>query len=148
MAEHQAKYPPSNTMKAGRFNPAQFFGQNEVPLEKIETEIEPESMKPPPPPPSFFQHPFEAEVMIKRRKHAKTLKALRSLQAKWDEMFQRLVEYKILKGDCLVPNRYKVDPPLGSWVSTQRRQVCCWVSWWSYVCPSNFAHTSYSTRLC
>lgn len=44
------------------------------------------------------------------------------LQAKWDEMFNRLVAYKIKHGNCLVPNRYKGDSSLGAWVSTQRRQ--------------------------
>ena len=45
-----------------------------------------------------------------------------SLQEKWDEMFERLVEYKKIHGNCLVPNRYSDDPALGAWVSTQRRQ--------------------------
>jgi Helicase associated domain len=44
------------------------------------------------------------------------------LQAKWDEMFNRLLAYKATYGDCLVPNRYDEDPSLGAWVSTQRRQ--------------------------
>jgi len=44
------------------------------------------------------------------------------LQVKWDEMFDRLVKYKLKHGDCLVPNRYKGDSSLGAWVSTQRRQ--------------------------
>ena len=44
------------------------------------------------------------------------------LQAKWDEMFNRLVTYKVKHGNCLVPNRYKGDASLGAWVSTQRRQ--------------------------
>jgi hypothetical protein len=38
-----------------------------------------------------------------------------SLQHKWDEMFNRLVEYREKHGDCLVPNRYPEDPQLGSW---------------------------------
>jgi Helicase associated domain len=42
-------------------------------------------------------------------------------QAKWDEIFGRLLKYKKEHGDCLVPNRYEPDPSLGAWVSTQRR---------------------------
>jgi hypothetical protein len=42
-------------------------------------------------------------------------------QAKWDEIFGRLLKYKKEHGDCLVPNRYEQDPSLGAWVSTQRR---------------------------
>ncbi len=41
--------------------------------------------------------------------------------AKWDMMYMRLVQYKNEHDDCLVPNRYKPDTQLGSWVSTQRR---------------------------
>lgn len=39
----------------------------------------------------------------------------KKLQAKWDEMFERLLEYKAEHGHCLVPNRYAKDPQLGSW---------------------------------
>mmetsp|Transcript_2229 Transcript_2229/g.3109 ORF Transcript_2229/g.3109 Transcript_2229/m.3109 type:complete len:1249 (+) Transcript_2229:135-3881(+) len=45
-----------------------------------------------------------------------------STQVSWDEMFQRLVCYKQVHGDCLVPNRYNVDPKLGYWVSDQRKR--------------------------
>jgi hypothetical protein len=41
---------------------------------------------------------------------------------KWEIMFDRLVEFKKKYGHCLVPNRYKNDNKLGSWVSTQRKQ--------------------------
>ena len=40
---------------------------------------------------------------------------------KWDAMYDRLVEYRDKHQNCLVPNRYKEMPQLGSWVSTQRR---------------------------
>ncbi len=40
---------------------------------------------------------------------------------KWDTMYNHLVDYKRTHKDCLVPNRYKKMPQLGSWVSTQRR---------------------------
>ena len=49
-------------------------------------------------------------------------KPFSTLQAKWDEMFDRLVAYKNENGNCLVPNRYEKDSSLGAWVSTQRRQ--------------------------
>ena len=62
----------------------------------------------------------------KRRTRAGRKKAGRkpfsTLQAKWDEMFDRLVAYKNENGNCLVPNRYEKDSSLGAWVSTQRRQ--------------------------
>eukprot|EP00521_Asterionellopsis_glacialis_P009548 CAMPEP_0195289606 /NCGR_PEP_ID=MMETSP0707-20130614/5814_1 /TAXON_ID=33640 /ORGANISM="Asterionellopsis glacialis, Strain CCMP134" /LENGTH=247 /DNA_ID=CAMNT_0040349629 /DNA_START=46 /DNA_END=786 /DNA_ORIENTATION=+ len=38
----------------------------------------------------------------------------------WDEMFERLVQYKERTGNCDVPQIYKPDQKLGSWVSTQR----------------------------
>jgi hypothetical protein len=43
-------------------------------------------------------------------------------EVRWDAMFERLVAFKEKHGHCLVPNRYKDDPKLGSWVTTQRRQ--------------------------
>lgn len=48
--------------------------------------------------------------------------ATQSHQGKWEVMFQRLLEFQRETGHCLVPNRYKKDHRLGSWVSTQRRQ--------------------------
>ena len=74
--------------------------------------------------PLGFQHPLEKDVELKGPKHAKSETALRSLQTKWNIIFHRLIDYKLVHGDCLVPNRYKADTPLGLWVSTQRRQVC------------------------
>mmetsp|Transcript_1646 Transcript_1646/g.2177 ORF Transcript_1646/g.2177 Transcript_1646/m.2177 type:complete len:455 (-) Transcript_1646:377-1741(-) len=41
--------------------------------------------------------------------------------SKWNIMYNHLVEYKTKHQNCLVPNRYKQMPQLGSWVSTQRR---------------------------
>ena len=40
---------------------------------------------------------------------------------KWDTMYHHLLQYKHKHKDCLVPNRYKHMPQLGSWVSSQRR---------------------------
>jgi len=53
----------------------------------------------------------------KRKKH----KTQGKQAERWDQMFERLVEFKKLHGHCLVPNRYANDPSLGAWVSTQRR---------------------------
>jgi hypothetical protein len=39
---------------------------------------------------------------------------------KWGQRFQQLVNYKEAHGDCKVPARYSVDPPLASWVNVQR----------------------------
>jgi hypothetical protein len=38
----------------------------------------------------------------------------------WNEMYQRLVRYKSVHGDCNVPSEWKEDPQLGSWVVKQR----------------------------
>ena len=38
----------------------------------------------------------------------------------WEEMFQRLIAYKMVHGDCKVPQHYDKDPQLGSWVNNQR----------------------------
>jgi len=40
----------------------------------------------------------------------------------WDEMHQRLVNYKRIHGNCNVPSEWKEDPQLGSWVVKQRYQ--------------------------
>ncbi|VEU40454.1 unnamed protein product [Pseudo-nitzschia multistriata] len=41
----------------------------------------------------------------------------------WENMYQRLVEYKQKHGTTCVPANYKADPKLGHWVRTQR--TCC-----------------------
>jgi uncharacterized protein YbgA (DUF1722 family) len=38
----------------------------------------------------------------------------------WHQLYEKLVEFKRKDGHCLVPHRYKQDPSLGKWVSTQR----------------------------
>lgn len=38
----------------------------------------------------------------------------------WEEMYQRLVQFKQEHGDCLVPRKYERDPKLSTWVETQR----------------------------
>lgn len=40
----------------------------------------------------------------------------------WNERFEELKKYKAEKGDCNVPIRYKENPSLGQWVSTQRQE--------------------------
>jgi hypothetical protein len=37
------------------------------------------------------------------------------LQAKWEQMYERLIVFKDKHGHCLVPNRYAEDAQLGSW---------------------------------
>ena len=39
----------------------------------------------------------------------------------WEARFQELVDYKRLNGNCNVPQHYKANPPLGTWIFTQRR---------------------------
>jgi hypothetical protein len=41
-------------------------------------------------------------------------------RSQWQEMYQRLVEYKKLHGTTLVPQRYEADRSLGRWVNKQR----------------------------
>lgn len=55
-----------------------------------------------------------------RRRGSK--QSTKCLEAKWDQMYLRLVQFKMKNGHCLVPNRYAEDRSLGAWVSTQRRQ--------------------------
>jgi len=40
----------------------------------------------------------------------------------WNVMYQGLVEYKMVHGDCNVPQEWKEDPQLGSWVVKQRHR--------------------------
>ena len=40
--------------------------------------------------------------------------------ARWDEMFKRLVEYYKIHGNCNVPGKWRPNPSLGRWVMTQR----------------------------
>ena len=55
------------------------------------------------------------------------------LNSKWEDSFQRLLAFKKVHGHCLVPNRYREDPQLGSWgkygvgfcrMSEQRAHTC------------------------
>ena len=38
----------------------------------------------------------------------------------WETRFQQLCEYRQQNGDCLVPQKYLKNPPLGKWVHKQR----------------------------
>jgi hypothetical protein len=38
----------------------------------------------------------------------------------WDQRYEKLVEFKRINGNCMVPRRYKQDKSLGAWVGTQR----------------------------
>jgi len=40
----------------------------------------------------------------------------------WNRRFQELKAYNAAHSNCLVPQRYRVNPQLGTWVHTQRRQ--------------------------
>lgn len=62
----------------------------------------------------------DEEAKKRRRKNTPPPKKLNEDQ--WAEMFARLVKYKEIHGDCLVPKRYQEDPKLGTWVETQRVQ--------------------------
>lgn len=63
----------------------------------------------------------EGEKGKKGKRKNKRRKTKGKQAERWDQMFERLVQFKNLYGHCLVPNRYPDDPSLGAWVSTQRR---------------------------
>jgi len=42
------------------------------------------------------------------------------LENDWLKFYEELKLYKIEHGSCLVPSRYKQNPPLGKWVANQR----------------------------
>ena len=130
--ETQESETQSKTMSPNIFDPVLFFDQDKIQVHLMEADqvnthagvgnkrsASSTLLLCPP----VFQNPRESDIK-KRPKHAKSATALQTLQTKWNCMFHRLVDYKQVHGDCLVPNRYKSDMPLGLWVSTQRRQVC------------------------
>ena len=41
--------------------------------------------------------------------------------AHWRDLFGQLCEFKVQFGHCTVPGRYSINPKLGLWVGTQRR---------------------------
>ena len=42
---------------------------------------------------------------------------------RWDDMYDRLLHYKKVNGDCRVPAIWEDDPPLGFWVQRQRNKI-------------------------
>ena len=40
---------------------------------------------------------------------------------KWSLQYQKMVQFQRTNGHCLVPTEYEQDPPLATWVHTQRR---------------------------
>jgi len=47
-------------------------------------------------------------------------KKQRRNDVQWNEMYQRLIQYKNEHGDCIVPKGYPSDPKLACWIETQR----------------------------
>ncbi|KAL7459991.1 hypothetical protein ACHAXS_000462, partial [Conticribra weissflogii] len=45
---------------------------------------------------------------------------------KWMNKYNELLQYRRDNGDCRVPLRYSENPPLGRWVSSQRRDYKVW----------------------
>ena len=41
-------------------------------------------------------------------------------EAKWQDMYQKLKQYRDIHGDAMIPTTYSDDPSLGSWVGRQR----------------------------
>jgi hypothetical protein len=62
--------------------------------------------------PNFPQIQMLRDIGLTWKKH----------EATWNEMFEKLLRYKEAFGDCSVLARWKVDPKLGRWVTTQRRR--------------------------
>merc|ERR1712232_1053928 len=48
--------------------------------------------------------------------------AKRKGQASWDERYKELKVFRATFGNCDIPTKYKQNPALGRWVSTQRSQ--------------------------
>jgi len=76
----------------------------------------------------FQRRNYKKNKMTERHKHLLDfvgfvwdVRARGTSPAIWDEMYQRLVAYKMEHNHCLVPQRYKEDPQLGTWVHTQCR---------------------------
>lgn len=45
---------------------------------------------------------------------------VRSKESRWNDRFQELKRFKDKYGHCIVPTKFKPNPSLGCWVSTQR----------------------------
>ena len=45
---------------------------------------------------------------------------MRSKESRWNDRFQELTRFKNKYGHCIVPTKFKPNPSLGCWVSTQR----------------------------
>jgi hypothetical protein len=56
--------------------------------------------------------------VAKHKESAKTL----TTSDRWMERFQQLSLYREEHGHCLVPKRYRENPPLGNWVNKQRQE--------------------------
>jgi len=63
------------------------------------------------------------DTLISNDKANEYINKLYSVDHKWDEMFDALIEYKEKYGDCDVPQRHVSvsGQRLGNWVNTQRR---------------------------
>mmetsp|Transcript_16427 Transcript_16427/g.23175 ORF Transcript_16427/g.23175 Transcript_16427/m.23175 type:complete len:348 (-) Transcript_16427:312-1355(-) len=67
------------------------------------------------------KHTFSAD----RRKRLESIGFEWSVKEKqqreiWDTMFSRLLKYRAVHKNCMVPQRYREDPKLGTWVHNQR----------------------------
>mmetsp|Transcript_5728 Transcript_5728/g.8107 ORF Transcript_5728/g.8107 Transcript_5728/m.8107 type:complete len:419 (-) Transcript_5728:255-1511(-) len=90
--------------------------------------------QPQPQPPKKKRGPKKGKPMAVRRPHVANPKrryvaglqdtgSKRDLQ--WNIMFMRLQDYKFEKGDTNVPQGYKEDPELATWVKNQRQAYKC-----------------------
>lgn len=62
----------------------------------------------------------EEEVSTLEAVNAQQQRKQRLNEAQWEDMYQRLVQYKQQYGDCLVPRKFEGDSKLATWVETQR----------------------------
>lgn len=68
------------------------------------------------------------------------------LQAKWDEMYKRLLKFKEKHGHCLVPNRYAEDAQLGSWGTYDGRTSECYMDVSITPISSRLTYTCYLSQ--
>ena len=78
---------------------------------------------------AFWVH-FQRQMYNKKNVDEERIIRLNSIgfvwnqqDAKWTEMYERLVAYREQYGSTCVPGRYEIDPQLGLWVDNQRKST-------------------------
>ena len=81
-------------------------------------------------PPTFPDSSLAKWVATQRQRHEKISNKHRKVleeigfdwkrHTSWEDMYDKLKEYRRAHGDCLVPAKWEEDPKLADWVGTQR----------------------------